>query len=198
MGDSVHPLPYAQQHLEWDAHHEQYVDREGAEKDRVDAHAKEVPPPGQRGYPDVYVNGDVTLTVDPVKTQHWIRDDSHAWRHAATAHRGDVKLHKGVIGSMQGLVQQQYAPETFIPTSRHLDESLKLTPRCVQNSTRGKVGTRGNPGNPALKGQLPIYSQLIWQNKLPETTDWRVWRDVWMENTHLSRNRAFDCDGMCR
>ena len=195
-------LDRAQQHLEHAALGEHYVDSEGAEKERIDSHAKEVPPPGRRGYPDVYVNGDVTVTVDPIKNDHWIRDDSYGHKHAASRHRGALKDHNSVMRAV-GFIQACEStegetpfwsgcrpPTTFVPTSGHLNESKKLSSKCVGNSTRG-YGKRG-------EGELPTFSKLIWQNRLGDKPDWLVWRDMWTENTHGSRDRRFDCGGMCR
>lgn len=164
-------------------------------QEREQTHAKEVPPPGQRGYPDVYVDsGDYTVTIDPMKNTQWIRDDSHAHRSAATQHRGALKDHASVMHAVK-IVDVHPAPdETFVPTFDMLDRSKKLSQRCVSTSTHGFPMRRGNPHsrNP---GQLPHISQRIWKNQLPNKPDFLVERDQWISSTHADRNRAFDCGG---
>ena len=148
-------------------------------------------------YPDVYVNGDVTVTIDPIKNAHWIRDTSH--RHAASAHRGALKDHAGVMRAMYAIdhppvtkFSNPYPETTFIPTSAMIDPLPKLTPRCILNSTRGH---RGAPSS-ANYGQLPSHRALIYANALPDRHIQDVERDVW--NEFRTPNRAFDCGGMCR
>jgi len=97
-----------------------------------------------KGFPDVYVNGeDVTVTIDPMKNQHWIRDGSH--RHDVSRMRGAIKDHAGVVRAQKIADKGQYRwfelPQTFVPSSKEIDAMPKLTPRCVANSSRGSVGT---------------------------------------------------------
>ena len=191
----------AQAHLEWDPKYSSKYDSELLERERVASHAKEVPPEGQRGYPDVYVNGAdvdaVTVTIDPLKNAHWIRDDSHAHRHAATQQRGALKDHAGVMKALSIVSQAPSLETTFIPTSDMLDALDKLTPRCVQNSTRGY---RGAPAS-GTYGKLPTISKRIWDGVYRDVPDWKVTRDVVMESTHASRDRSYDCSGggwVCR
>lgn len=144
-----------------------------------------------KGFPDVYVNGeDVTVTIDPVRNTHWIRDGSH--RHDVSRERGAIKDHAAVIRARKAIDDVSAPPTTFVPTSAEIDAMPKLTPRCVANSTRGRVGSE------QTRGTLPVYSQLIYQNRLRDTPDYEVEREVWLANTHLDRNRAFDCNGPCR
>jgi hypothetical protein len=160
------------------------------EAEREQSHAKHVP--RRPEYPDCYSScEDVTVTVDPMKNAAWIRDDSHAHRSAATIARGALKDHKGVMRAARLLDRHPAPPRTFMPTSSMLDRSLKLSARCVANSTHGM------PGNSADKGRLPTFSQMIWQNRLGDKPDWRVEAEVWAESNH-GRDRRFDCGGMCR
>ena len=186
--------PNAQEHVEHEW--ENKFDFSLLEAGREQAHAKDVPPDGQRGYPDVYVNGDdvdaVTVTVDPYKNAQWIRDDSHSHRSAATIHRGALKDHAGVMRAVALVDQHPGPPTTFVPTSTMLNGFDKLTPRCVANSTRGRTPKSGN------YGKLPVISKQIWNNALPDVVDWQVEARMWLENTHLSRDRRFDCSGNCR
>ena len=148
-----------------------------------------------KGFPDVYVNGeDVTVTIDPMKNQHWIRDGSH--RHDVSQMRGAIKDHAGVVRAQKIADKGQYRwfelPQTFVPSSKEIDAMPKLTPRCVANSSRGSVGTE------QTRGTLPGISQMIYKNMLADTPDWMVENQTWLANTHLDRNRAFDCTGPCR
>lgn len=149
--------------------------------------------PDVLGPPDVYVNGeDGTVTIDPLKNQHWVRDDTYGGRHRASVMRGAAKSHNGVmevqrIIDEKGRVGQR---PTFIPTSSMLDGAHKFSSRCVANSTRGKC-VQGD-------GQLPIHSELIWENKLSDKVDWRVEKEMWRESTHGDRTRFFDYTGICR
>ena len=172
----------------------------------VDAvvYAKEVPKTrAEQGYPDIYINHDVTIQVDPEDTAHWLRDDTHVWRNAATKHRAARIQHKGVERTI-ALLDKHAAPHvTFVPTVAHFERgpiSMSLySTSCTANSTRGYTG------HPASEnyGKLPCFSKQNYYNafgteRKPDKPDWRVWRDMWFENTHGDRNRAFDCDGMCR
>ena len=158
------------------------------DEDRERSHAKEVPdrPP----YPDVYVNGDVTVTVDPVGNSQWIRDDGHGHRHVATQHRGALKDHAGVMRTRHLLDQHAAPPFNFVPTTHMLDNSLKFSARCVANSTRGNPAIGRNEN----AGKLPVISALQYANRLADKPDWLV---EW-EQYAPTHNRAFDCDGWCR
>ena len=166
-------------------------------------HAAEVPPPGQRGYPDVYVNGPevgmVTVTIDPMKNSHWIRDDSG--RAAMATHRGALKDHEGVMRAAGLLDRHPAPPRSYIPKSSEIDALDKFTPRCVLNSTRGYVGA---PGHKARVGKLPRVSEMIYSNKLGEGQgheDFRAWDDVNWTYMRGNRDRSLDCGGgigMCR
>lgn len=154
------------------------------DEEREATHAKLVPE--NPGYPDVYVNGeDHTVTVDPYKNSHWIRDDSHGWRSAATVHRGALKDHVGVMRAVRQLDRHDGPTETFIPTSRMIDGQNKYTGKCTGTSSRG-VGQFERPG------QLPPITQLIYDNALPDKTDWRV---TW-EQYGPARTRFFDDRGL--
>ena len=106
--------------------------------------------------------------------------------------RGAAKSHNGVM-EVQRLIDEKGRVgqrPTFIPTSSMLDRAHKFSSRCVANSTRGKC-VQGD-------GQLPIHSELIWENKLSDKVDWRVEKEMWRENTHGDRTRFFDYTGIGR
>lgn len=182
-------------------------------------------------YPDVYVNGeDVTVTVDPMKNERWMRDDSSWWRHHSSQHRGALKDHRAVMDTARSLdrqecvssrggvciVGQSMPATTFIPTSRMIDAMDKLSPMCVANSTRGYSrlrsnadgagvlydGADGQPFEHERWGKLPVISEQIYKNALPE--QYCVEPSLWVENAPLTYNRAdnraFDCGewGVCR
>lgn len=151
--------------------------------------------PKSYGYPDVYVNGDVTVTVDPIKNEHWIRDDGQAWRFPASRHRGALKDHAGVMRAAAAWDVPPPPEVTFIPTVRHFESSpinMNLfTGNCVGNSSRGMREV-------VPDGRLPAHSNLIYKGLLTGQADWAVKQALYMENTHLDRSRAFDCGGMCR
>jgi hypothetical protein len=177
-----------------------YIDWQQDEANRQLSHAKQVPPRNHQGYPDVYVNGpDVdnpTVTVDPWKNAHWIRDDSVYWRFPASAHRGALKDHNGVM-RVAHLLDSHPAPEqTFVPTVGQIDTLDKYSTRCIANSTRGYPGA---PSSDSY-GKLWGVQKMLYTGKWPAQTrtDWQVGTDLWLENSHASRNRAFDCEGMCR
>lgn len=161
---------------------------------RQQSHAASVPKTREeQGYPNVYVNGeDLTVTVNPVNKAHtWIRDDSYAFRHPAHMERKAQIDHVAHVTTAALLDRHPGPPETFVPTTQMIDARPKLTGRCVMNSTRGYVKR-------TAATSLPIHSKLIYENRLRDKPSWMVERDLYMENTHLSRNRAFDCDGYCR
>lgn len=153
------------------------------DKEREQTHAQEVPRVPE--YPDVYVNGeDHTVTIDPWKNAHWIRDDSHAWRAASTVHRGALKDHQGVIG-VQHLVDQHALPQsTFLPTVGMFDREDKFTTKCNGSSTRGRAAYD-------RPGELPPISQLIYDNALPDVPDWVVGAEQYAGD----RRRFFDDKG---
>ena len=154
------------------------------EQERIASQAMEVPPPGKRGYPDVYVNGeDITVTVDPMKNEAWIRDDQ-PWRYPASRHRGAIKDHEGVEAVKHLLDNHPPPKTTFIPTSHMLDEAPKFSEFCVSNSTRGHVCRESD-------GTLPVHHKLIWSGLLDGPMPGVILYD-------RRPNRAFDCEGMCR
>ena len=131
--------------------------------ERQHSHATVVPENPE--YPDVYVNGeDLTVTVDPYKNAHWIRDST--WRSAASIHRGALKDHQGVLRA-QAAINKPYLrsdlnlpPETFIPTTSMFDNLPKFTTKCNGNSTRGEAKYE-------RPGELPAIEQLKYWG-LPE------------------------------
>lgn len=159
-------------------------------------HASEVPRDTSVIYPDIYINGPevgLPTTVDPYKNQHWLRDDSDAWKKIATHVRGAIKNHAGVTAVEHLLDNHPPPPTAHEYLSSQIDALDKLTPRCVANSTRGKPGAKTE-----RYGQLPEISAQIYKNALPNRVDYAAWQDMWLENTHGSRDRSFDCRGMCR
>tara|TARA_B100000965_G_scaffold393350_1_gene404066 strand:+ start:6040 stop:6750 length:711 start_codon:yes stop_codon:yes gene_type:complete len=171
-------------------------------KEREQSHATEVPPDHKREYPDVYVNGKevdmVTVTVDPTTNQHWIRDDSHAWRHAAHHNKGAIKDHAGVMRAIRAVDTHGVAPST---TSQAEVASMirgvpKWTKRCVADSTRGYRTGDYTYGGIIDDGDLPTISKMLYEGRVPNTPDYIVEQDVWAERNR--RNRVFDCDGWCR
>ena len=132
-------------------------------------------------------------------------------------HRGALKDHAGVVRAARIAGQPDpnaAPPRNYLPTSRDLDNSLKFTPHCNANSTRGWFGKlkdmgdrtfgikyeTGEAGQMQMKndGRLPVISQAIWQNKLIDKPDWLVDRELHLRQTHLNRDRRFDCTGWCR
>lgn len=187
----------AQEHLEWpDEMAEAAYGGELAEKQRMEAH---VPEMKAHPFPVDWGNRDVTVTVDPLRPGHWwIRDASG--RHGAANQKGELKDYQSVMSAMGAFASQEgYSAgmpgprEPFMPTSAMLDRAPKfMSNTCVANSTRGVAMGMGVKG-----GTLPIIQQLIWDNELPDRTDWLVNRDVW--DTHrYPRDRTFDCRGTCR
>ncbi len=166
------------------------------EEQRNQTHAKQVPPPGQRGYPDVYINGPdvdaVTITIDPYKNNHWIRDDSHAGRSQAYKHKGALKDHEGVMKVAHLLDRHAPPQNTFVPTTAQIDGLHKFSTRCIANSTRGR---RGAPAS-ANYADLPILTQRLydWKWERPVKWDWQIEQEMYLAN-HLDRNRAFDYGG---
>lgn len=156
-----------------------------------------------RGYPDVYVGMergadrpvDYTITIDPLKNAAW-QLPGHEDRHSWSVHRGALKDHAGVMRVVDAVDRmakegEKEQRQTYMFTSKELDAAPKYTPYCPESSSRGWSKKRRD-------GRLPTISQLIWQNRLPDKPDWQVEREVYVANTHLSRNRAFDCEGWCR
>lgn len=164
------------------------------EENRKMSAAKSLPPPGQRGYPDVYVNGeDVTVTVDPLKNASWIRDDGSSWRYPQSRHRGALKDHQGVQRAVAQVDRHEPGPSSFCPTSQQLDGIPKFTPRCVTSSTHGWMKHSPN-------GQLPVHSKMVYDGRLRGTLIQDVETAFHMEHTHGDRRRFFDCggDAICR
>jgi hypothetical protein len=163
-------------------------DGDAVERDRQNSHAFGIPHKPE--YPDVYINKDVTVTVDPVGNKQWIVDD--AARHHLSEHRGRSKDHAEVdylLGKINIHEPPRYA---FEPKSAMLDKSHKFSAKCVANSTRGNVAI----GRQKDADTLPVISKLIWEDRLPRVPDWYVDKAVQMERN--TPNRAFDCDGWCR
>lgn len=161
-------------------------DFEQAALDRNMSHAKYKP----SEVPDVYINGkDVdnpTITVDPVGNAQWNVHDGVAHKFWKTTYRGRALNHQKVERLDHMLDIHPPHAETFVPTSYHLDRSLKYSGRCAHNSTRGY----SLPGD----GQLPSLSRMVWEGYLITKPDWVIEREQWAPG----RDRAFDCGGWCR
>jgi len=153
-------------------------------------HASSIP----SGFPDVYVNGeDLTITVDPVKNSMWVRDDASGHhRHAYSVARGALKDHRGVMMVQHLLGDHPGGDTTFVPTTQHLDDSLKFSARCVMNSTRGDV----HVGRMPRKGELPSISQMQYDGALLDKPDWLI--EAEMYDALKRPERFFDCSGVCR
>ena len=187
MDERDHKEPIAaQEHLETALQNNYRFSEEQVRQWREQSHLV----PADPEYPDIYTNFDVTATVDPVGHKHWIIDDAN--RHHASDHRGRAKNHSAVLDTIRHLNSGPAPPRTFIPTSNMLDSSLKFSARCVANSTRGDVKI----GRSEDAGELPVISQLVWEDKLPRAPDWAVDRMLQLERN--LPNRAFDCEGWCR
>ena len=183
--DSVHgPVP-AQEHI----YLANKINLGDYSEPRV--HASSIP----TGFPDVYTHRDVTVPIDPMNKGHnmWIRDD--AGRAAAAEARGALKDHDAVLQPVSLVNAKPDMPETFVPTSNMLNSALKYSAKCISSSTHGREGRLVSKS--AMKGQLPIISRMIWDNRLQDKPDWLVDSDMWAEH-RFDRSRAFDCRGMCR
>ena len=147
--------------------------------------------PDQPAEATAYTNVDVTLTVDPMRSAMWIREEDGR-KSAYSMMRGAIKDRNGLQRALGAIYDTPSPPVNFEPTSHMLDRQLKFTPRCVNNSTWGRSIGRG-----PRAGQLPVVSQLIWDDRLSDKVDWAVDRDVWTER-RFQRDRRFDCSGKCR
>ena len=102
--------------------------------------------PTKKGWPDVYVNGeDGIVTVDPLKNDMWIVDNS--MRHWYANYRGQLKDHAGVTRVLHQIEQHPLPARTYTEKQmkHRIDNSLKFSTRC--NSQKGAC-------NPAA-GMLP-------------------------------------------
>ena len=202
----------AQSHIEIDAHPEVTKGPQW-EKERQDSHAAE----RTRMFPDCYVNcEDVTITVDPLKNEHWMVDDSVWWRHHSSKHRGALKDHRAVMSTLRTMERGHAPPETtFIPTSAMIDRMPKFTPLPLGNSTWGHrvLGSHSEAGvlYPESRGEevpierfgrLPAVSERIYKGAdvcplRPGCTTDPLELALYFENAPLtfyrSENRAFDC-----
>ena len=149
-------------------------------------HSSVVPPKGRRGYPDVYVNKDVTVTVDPIKNAHWVRDDSH--RHPASVHKGALKDHAGVMRAVSIIKKGSKVPRTYMPTTKDIDRLDKYSSLDISNSTRGHH-------YPSRPGKLPGFTKMIYDGDL-----YRMTYTTETERLQYApaRDRRFDCSGPCR
>ena len=192
----------AQPHIEIDAHPEVY-DSAMWERERMESHAAD----SIKLHPDVYIGGeDVTVTVDPMKNEKWMRDDSSYWRHKVSENRGALKDHRAVMATVHLLDKHSKPSETFIPTSAMIDKMPKLSPLCVANSTRGRrmgssqgagvlyPGMAGRLVESERWGKLPVVSAQMYDGRLPHDGRYVESR---FENAPLTinraSNRAFDC-----
>lgn len=173
-------------------------------------------------HPDCYVNCDVTITIDPPKNDHWMRDDSSFWRHTSARHRGAVKDHNSLLHTLRlvegnlstsgydadGVMQKSHPKShvTFQPTPSLVDRWApdKLTPMCVANSTRGwRMGNAQGQGILYSKsvgtlpdfprwGKLPIISQQMYDGTLGKLDTSGVSERKPM-NFYRQENRTFEC-----
>ena len=155
------------------------------EQYRTSSHTHEVPPKEFREYPDIYVNGCdagiVTKTVDPMKNASWIVDGDG--RHVSSVHRGAIKDHDGVMRALRLLDQHEAPKRTFMPTSKMIDPMHKLSGRARDNPKLGRDNTYADDG------ELPIYSKMIYENKLPYKLEWLAEREQWLSESHMDRRR---------
>jgi hypothetical protein len=160
-----------------------YVDKYGETIERM--HASMEP----RGFPEVYVNQDVTITIDPPTKngQMWIRDKDDAHLRECARERGATKDKAGVMRALEVLKQQPQPDHTFVAHSEHLAALDKYSGKCVADSTHGE---RHHAQWVDMVGDLPVISKLIWENKLPDTPSYTIERQMWSQR--YANNRAFD------
>jgi len=139
--------------------------------------------------PDIYVNHDVTMTVDPIRNVRWIRTDGDACRHALSEARGRHDSYVALTTTLEAMRDQTPPARNFMPTSSMMDDSLKFSGYCLDNSTRGPDARAKGRG-----GELPQISHMLYYDQLPDTVDWLVEKRQWRNQN----NRVFDCEGWCR
>jgi hypothetical protein len=200
-------VPGAQEHLDIPMHRDAAMGKVW-EQEREATHAVD----RITTWPDVYVDdGDVTVTIDPMTNEHWMRDDSTFWRHSVSRHRGALKDHAAVTHTMALLSPDGAPPETFTPAVSQIDQMDKFTPLCVASSTHGRrMGSndgagvlyahrRGEYVESERFGKLPELSQRVYSGLLRDRFNQKA---LDYENQPLTytraTDRAFDCGGNCR
>jgi hypothetical protein len=162
----------------------------GDEQARVQSHASANP----SGFPVPYANFFGTLTLDPMRNQQWIRDESN--RYSAARARGALKDRQGLERALQYL-PHELPPAMFEPTSKMLNALDKFTPKCNSKMAGAKTW-----GDPKLFGKLPVYSQLMWLDKYRsqgfDKDIGRINKEIALETEHFSRERTYDCSNGCR
>ena len=184
-------------HLEHDSETVNEDEQAQETLEREASHAKSLPKDVLP--PDVYINGaDVdnpTITVQPMKHERIIGDDSQAAKHVEAGRRGRQLQHDAVNRIVHLLDQLTSPARNFEATKRQIDTLDKFSGRCTSTSTRGHSQMQNF-------GKLPPISQLVYDDRLPRGNQQKVDYDLYMERTHLDRNRAFDCKegifGSCR
>jgi hypothetical protein len=145
-----------------------------------------------RDFTYAFANVDGTLTVDPMRSStRWIRTDGDACRHTLTEQRRRQNELVALTTTLNSLRDDEPAARQFVPRATMLDALPKFSGYCLDNSTRGYNNVKS-----ARVGKLPSLTEMIYKDRLPDTVDWVVERDVWREAN--ARNRAFDCEGWCR
>lgn len=133
-----------------------------------------------------YVNKDVTVMVEPMRNHHWIRDDSHGWKHAAHMLRGSIKDNAGLMRTRRHLDVHPAPPLTFTPSITDIDALPKFgkVGPCVDGN--GKTGF----ARYERRGELPAISQLkYWGLDQPTDVEPGQWRPSSFE-------RFFDQSGV--
>ena len=131
--------------------------------------------------------GDVTITVDPIRRDHWIYD-GHT-RHEQTQERGlryDTEAFRQVLNWEKA---GHSAVSFFNPTVRQLDSLSKFASREPEPHCPGFTSSR--------VGKLPVILQQLYQGSLQNKSTATIEHEM-READRRSASRLFDTSGYTR
>ena len=130
--------------------------------------------------------GDHTITVDPMKFDHWIMD--HGEQHVAGQKRGRM-LDRKLVSQLQGWQNESHqAPYVLFTPSQSTIAGLDRFSVPLQQGCRVYRGVKRDESR---FGMLPSISAQLYDNVLPNKSTSEIEHEM-LEEARLADERLFD------
>lgn len=133
---------------------------------------------------DQWLNwGDHTVTIDPIGNKPWIHEGQDG-KHLEAAERGRA-YDAADVQHLMNLLGKHTTPQkpTFLPTW----EDLEKVPKFPSRRSSGCDVYRGNLRDVRGQGELPVISQQLRDNLLPDVDKGLIERQVYSGRRVISQ-----------
>ena len=130
--------------------------------------------------------GDHTVTVDPIRRDHWIYDDGE--RHALSQRRG-ASQDAAFVNELASAGVYTESQSTYMPTTRDIDALGRFSSGRSGNPTMLARGWRVAPGE--REGKRPVIAQMKYDGVLPNKSRAQIALEMKEAERRISA-RTFD------